>query len=111
MTVKLDSMNASDRAMSIFQANGGVLNTEKAIKLGIHPRTLYALRDSARLNRMERGLYRLADAKPLGNPDLVTVALKVPRGVICFISALAFHKIRPKFPCHLSRASCINASR
>jgi len=26
--------------------------------------------------QMERGLYRLADAKPLSNPDLVTVALK-----------------------------------
>jgi predicted transcriptional regulator of viral defense system len=52
MTAKPDSANASERAMSIFNANGGVLNTEKAIKLGIHPRTLYALRDSARLDRM-----------------------------------------------------------
>jgi hypothetical protein len=68
-------VNAGERAMSIFQANGGVLNTEKAIRLGIHPRTLYALRDSAKLDRMERGLYRLADAKPLGNPDFVTVEL------------------------------------
>jgi predicted transcriptional regulator of viral defense system len=98
MTAKPDSANAGERAMSIFKANGGVLNTEKAIKLGIHPRTLYALRDSARLDRMERGLYRLADAKPLGNPDFVTAALKVPRGVICLISALAFHQMTTQIP-------------
>jgi predicted transcriptional regulator of viral defense system len=47
---------------------------------------------------MERGLYRLADAKPLGNPDLVTVALKVPRGVVCLISALAFHRMTTQVP-------------
>lgn len=98
MTAKPDSMNAGERAMSIFQAYGGVLNTEKAIRLGIHPRTLYALRDNAKLDRMERGLYRLADAKPLGNPDFVTVAFKVPRGVICLISALAFHQMTTQIP-------------
>jgi predicted transcriptional regulator of viral defense system len=87
-----------ERAMGIFQANGGVLNTGKAIRLGIHPRTLYALRDSATLDRMKRGLYRLADAKPLDNPDLVPVALKVPRGVICLISALAFHEMTTQIP-------------
>ena len=59
------------------------------MKLGIHPRTLCAPRDEALLERLDRDLYRVADAKPLGNPDFVTVALKVPRGVICLISALA----------------------
>ncbi len=89
---------ATERAVSLFEANGGVLNTERALRLGIHPRTLYALRDEARLERMERGLYRLADSKPLGNPDFVTVALKVPRGVICLISALAFHQMTTQVP-------------
>ena len=35
MTAKPDATNAGERAMSIFQTNGGVLNTERAIKLGI----------------------------------------------------------------------------
>src|ERR1700676_1908813 len=90
--------SAQDRAMEAFQKNGGILSTGKAIKLGIHPRTLYTLRDNARLERMERGLYRIADAKPLGSPDLVTVALKVPRGVVCLISALAFHRMTTQVP-------------
>jgi predicted transcriptional regulator of viral defense system len=68
------------------------------MKLGIHPRTLYELRDDQLLERLDRGLYRVADAEQLGNPDLVTVALKVPRGVICLISALAFHRMTTQVP-------------
>jgi len=89
---------STERAISLFKANGGILNTAKAIKLGIHSRTLYALRDNARLERLERGLYRLADSAPLGNSDFVTVAHKVPKGVICLISALAFHQMTTQIP-------------
>jgi predicted transcriptional regulator of viral defense system len=87
-----------ERALSIFRANGGVLKTQRAMKLGIHPRTLYALRDDQLLERLDRGLYRIADAEPLGHPDFVTVALKVPRGVICLISALTFHRMTAQVP-------------
>lgn len=89
---------AAEQALSIFRAHGGVLNTQRAMQLGIHSRTLYTLRDDAILERLDRGLYRLADAKPLSNPDFVTVALKVPKGVICLISALAFHQMTTQIP-------------
>ena len=92
------STSTVERALNIFRANGGVLKTQKAIKLGIHPRTLYALRDDALLERLDRGLYRITNAKPLDNPDFVTVALKVPKGVICLISALAFHQMTTEVP-------------
>ncbi len=39
-----------------------------------------------------------AHSKPLGNPDLVTVALKVPKGVVCLISALAVHRMTTQIP-------------
>jgi len=86
------------QALHTFETQGGILSTSQALRLGIHPRTLYALRDEAKLERMERGLYRLAHSKPLGNPDLVTVALKVPKGVVCLISALAFHRMTTQIP-------------
>jgi hypothetical protein len=38
-------ISIAERALRIFRANGGVLKTQRAMKLGIHPRTLYALRD------------------------------------------------------------------
>jgi len=70
MSVSVPSPTA-EHALSIFKAHGGVLKTKSAMELGIHPRTLYALRDADRLERLDRGLYRIADGKPLENPDLL----------------------------------------
>ena len=94
----MSSDKAIHQAIDLFRQQGGILRTREALVLGIHPRTLYALRDSGLLERIERGLYRLAELPPLANPDLVTVALKVPRGVICLISALAFHELTTQIP-------------
>lgn len=85
-------------AKAIFERYAGVLHTRDALRHGIHPRTLYAMRDTGVVEQLARGLYRLADLPPLGNRDLVSVALKVPRGVICLISALASHEITTQIP-------------
>ena len=84
--------------------HGGVIRTAQAIRAGVHPRTLYALRDSGFLERLERGLYRLAELPEIGDPDLVTVALKVPAGVVCLISALAHHELTTQIPHEVSLA-------
>ena len=87
-----------DRAVGIFKKHGGILRTAQALRAGIHPGTLYALRDCGTLEVVSRGVYRLADSPPLGNPDLVTVASRVPGGVLCLISALAFHELTTQIP-------------
>ena len=86
------------QAIERFREHGGILRTSEALDLGIHPRTLYALRDAGALERLGRGLYRLVELPPLSNPDLVTVALKAPNAVICLISALAFHELTTQIP-------------
>ncbi len=90
--------NRIKQAYDLFRRRGGILRSRDAFKAGIHPRTLYEMRDSGVVERLDRGLYRLADLPPLGNPDFVPVAMKVPRGVICLISALAFHEITTQVP-------------
>jgi len=87
-----------DRASAVFKNRGGVLHTAQVLRSGIHPGTLYAMRDSGALEVVSRGVYRLADSPPLGNPDLVTIAARVPGGVICLISALSFHEITTQIP-------------
>jgi len=87
-----------DRAADVFKKHGGILRTAQALRAGIHPGTLYTMRDTGTLEVISRGVYRLADSSPLGNPDLVTVAIRVPGGVICLISALAFHEITTQIP-------------
>jgi len=87
-----------DRAVAVFKKHGGILHTAQALRADIHPGTLYAMRDSGTLEAVSRGVYRLADSSPLGNPDLVTVATRVSGGVICLISALAFHDLTTQIP-------------
>ena len=36
---------ANSQAHVIFKARGGILRTREALKAGIHPRTLYAMRN------------------------------------------------------------------
>ena len=93
-----DKNTSFERAIKVFRRHGGVLRTSEAIRLGIHPRTLYAMRDAGVLDCLSRGLYRIADLPHLSNPDLVAVALKVPKGVICLISALAYHELTTQIP-------------
>ena len=87
-----------DKAVAVFKKHGGILRTAQALRTGIHPSTLYTMRDAGSLEVVSRGVYRLAGSKPLGNPDLVTVATRVRGGVICLISALAFHEITTQIP-------------
>ncbi len=86
------------QATSAFRRRGGLLRMADALRAGIHRRTLYAMRDAGQIESLARGLYRLADAKPLAHPDLVTVAAKVPHGVAYLVSALAFHGLTTQIP-------------
>ncbi len=81
-----------------FIQHGGLLRTSAALRAGIHPRALYEMRDEGVVEQLSRGLYRLADLPALSNPDLVTVAAKIPSGVICLISALGYHEITTQVP-------------
>jgi predicted transcriptional regulator of viral defense system len=86
------------RAIEAFRKHAGLLRTRDALDLGIHPRTLYGLRDDGVVVQVSRGLYRLAELPLLSQPDLVTVALRVPRAVICLVSALAYHDATTEIP-------------
>ena len=92
------SNDRREKARAIFREHGGLLRTKDAIRLGIHPRTLYGMRDAGELEKISRGHYRLADLPQLGNPDLVATALAVPKGVICLISALSYHDVGTQIP-------------
>ena len=86
------------KARQVFAEHAGMLRTSNAIRLGIHPRTLYALRDAGEIEQIGRGLYKLATTPPLSNPDLVPIAIRIPRAVVCLISALAHHGLTTQIP-------------
>ena len=65
------------KARHVFTKHKGMLRTSDAIRLGLHPRTPYNLRDRGELEQMARGIYRLSTAPPLTSPDLVSVAIRI----------------------------------
>ena len=66
--------------------------------IGVHPETLARLMEAGILTRVTRGLYQLTDADITASHDLAEVAKRVPKGVICLISALQFHELTLQMP-------------
>jgi predicted transcriptional regulator of viral defense system len=87
-----------------FRRAGGVLRTGQALRQGVHRRDLYALHEAGVLECLTRGVYRLAELPPLTDPDLVTVALRVPKAVIALVSALHMHGLTTEIPHEVSIA-------
>jgi predicted transcriptional regulator of viral defense system len=92
------------QVIEAFRRAGGMLRTGQALRVGVHQRDLYALRDAGDLESLSRGVYRLADLPPLADPDLVTVATRVPKAVIALISALHIHGLTTQIPHHVNIA-------
>lgn len=81
----------------------------EALAGGISRYMLYSLRDKGLIEQVSRGVYRLADLPPIGNPDLVTLALRFPNAVICLTSALAYHGLTTQIPHEVSVAVSRNS--
>ena len=62
------------------------------VRTGDAPRrTLRRWEQEGRILRVRRGLFRRADTPRSEHHDLAVVALAVPEGVVCLLSAAAFH--------------------
>ena len=90
--------SAREKTIELFKNKGGLLRTSEALDLGIHRRTLYSLRDEGILVAVSRGLYQLAEIEVPSEINLAEVAKRVPKGVICLVSALAFHELTTQIP-------------
>ena len=100
----ITSSNSTDKAIELLQNEKGVLCTADMLHMGIHPRTLYKLRDTGVLEQLSRGVYRLASQEPIEHLDLVIVAARSPKAVICLVSALSFHQLTTQIPHSVSIA-------
>jgi predicted transcriptional regulator of viral defense system len=76
---------------------GGTARTSDILAAGVHPRELYAARDEGRLVGVTRGVFRLVDL-PVTEPDLIAVATRMPRGVLCLVTALHLHGLTQEIP-------------
>ena len=65
---------------------------------GITAATISRMHEDGDVVRLARGLYQLPDAAIDANHSLAEAAKRVPKGVICLVSALAFHGLTDQLP-------------
>jgi predicted transcriptional regulator of viral defense system len=85
-------------AEQIFRENNGVLRTSSAMAQGVHPRTLYWMRDHGLLEQLSRGVYHLTAMQLPEQPDVVAVTQRVPNGVVALVTALELHGLTTQIP-------------
>lgn len=86
------------KSLALLTKQAGPMRFTEALRLGIHRDTLRAMRDQGLLEQLSRGVYLPAGAAQLVDHDLVVVSKRVPGGVVCLISALAFHDLTTQIP-------------
>ena len=72
--------------------------TRAARASGVHTRDLYAWRDGGEIVELSRGVFRRADAPQASYPDLLAVAYRAPRAIVCCMSAAAVHDLTDELP-------------
>jgi predicted transcriptional regulator of viral defense system len=93
----MESGTETERAVRLIHA-AGVLRAKELARSGVHPMTLQRLVDRGVVERDGRGLYRLAGVEVSEHFSLIQAAKRVPKGVICLLSALSFHGLTTQKP-------------
>lgn len=75
-----------------------LLRARELAEQGLPTIALTRLVQAGKLERVARGLYGLPGAAMSEHRSLAEVALLVPRGVVCLLSALLFHEIGTQAP-------------
>jgi predicted transcriptional regulator of viral defense system len=82
----------------------GVITRQQALAEGIDKHELPYWAKRGLLTRVQRGVYQLADFEGFEHDDLLPVMLRIPKGVLCLMSALAFHTLGTFVPTEIHLA-------
>ena len=66
--------------------------------MGWSPQLLIKLEQNGKLQRISRGLYSLPDIPMTEHQSLIEVCRRIPKAVVCLLSALQFHEIGTQLP-------------
>jgi predicted transcriptional regulator of viral defense system len=76
----------------------GAIRPKDVVGMGISRHYLYRLAKGGQLIRTARGIYCPAAFEPTEYHSYVEVAVAIPKGVICLLSALQFHELTTQLP-------------
>ncbi len=89
--------NTSQQVLQLVRERG-LLRARDLRHGGFSPTHLQRLYEQGLLIRSGRGVYLPAEAQLDANGTLAEVALRVPAGVVCLLSALQFHGLTTQLP-------------
>lgn len=87
----------ADRIVTLARTTG-VIRARDVEAIGVHRKHLRTMVDTGQLEQVGRGMYRLADAPLSEHGSLAEISAHVPDGVVCLLSALAFHGLTTQSP-------------
>lgn len=91
------SINQSDQILDLAQRQR-LLSAADVRAHGWSPQLLIKLEQNGKLQRITRGLYSLPDSPVTEHQSLIEVCRRVPKAVVCLLSALQFHEIGTQLP-------------
>jgi predicted transcriptional regulator of viral defense system len=86
-----------DRAVSLLKERG-MARLSELTKAGITAATVSRMKEKGLILQLTRGLYQLPDSSSDVNHPLAEAVKLVPKGVICLVTALAFHELTDTIP-------------
>jgi predicted transcriptional regulator of viral defense system len=98
----------AERLLTLAKSQG-TIRTREVVALGIHPEYLRRLVEKGTLLKSGRGMYTYIDAELSENHSLAVASHRVPRGIICLLSALQFHGIGTQSPFEIWLAIDVNS--
>ena len=91
--------SVSQRAqLSKILADRTIVRANELRAAGIDPQTIARAVEAGDLDRIGRGLYQRPDADIDSEQALAEAAIRVPKGVIAMLSALAYHQLTDQMP-------------
>ena len=76
----------------------GIIRPRDLQKKGVSPQILYRLHRDGKVIRLRRGLYAAKDYEPTEYHGIAEVCSRIPKGVVCLLSALQFHDLTTQLP-------------
>jgi predicted transcriptional regulator of viral defense system len=90
-------MNQSDRILELAR-HQRVIRAADVREQGYSSQLLLKMHQTGKLHRVARGLYSLPDAEITEHQTALEVCQRVPKAVLCLLSALQFHGIGTQMP-------------
>lgn len=90
-------MNQSDHILELAR-HRRVLRAADVRAHGWPPQLLLSLHQAGKLQRVARGLYSLPDIEITEHQAALVVCQRVPKAVLCLLSALQFHEVGTQMP-------------